>query len=497
LAGFADYADYDGLGLAELVRKGRATPAELLEEAIARVESGNPGLNAVVWKLYDSARKTAAGKLDGPFAGVPFFIKDLMAPIAGVPMSQGNRRLLDVPRERDAEVVARYRKAGLVFVGKTNVPEFGLAPVTESEALGPCRNPWNPDYSPGGSSGGAAAAVAAGFAPMAHATDGGGSIRIPASCCGLFGLKPTRGRTPHGPGAGEIWRGLSACHAVTRSVRDSAALLDATQGADVGAPYEIKPPERPYLEEVGRPPGKLRIAFSTSPFLAPSVHPDCIEGVEATVALLRDLGHEVVEATPPLEREPLILAFMQIIAGETRADVEATGRLVGRPLGFADFEASTYVVSLLGKSWSAGDYARAARTLQNWARGVGAFFTDFDILLTPTLAGPPVLVGAMKPSPGQAALLEVVGRLNAGWFVKLTGLAQLLSQKSLSFIPYTPLFNVTGQPAASLPLHWNRAGMPIGMQFVSRWGDEATLFRLAAQLETAKPWFKRRPPASS
>ena len=496
MSGFPEYADYDGLGLAELARQGDVTPAELVEEAIARVEAGNPRLNAVVWKLYDSARRTAAAELSGPFAGVPFFIKDLMAPIAGVPMSQGNRCLRNLPRDRDAEIVARYRKAGLVFLGKTNVPEFGLAPVTESVALGPCRNPWNLDHTPGGSSGGAAAAVAAGFAPMAHATDGGGSIRIPASCCGLFGLKPTRGRTPHGPGASEIWRGFSACHAVTRSVRDSAALLDATQGADVGAPYEIKPPARPYLEEIGVPPGKLRIAFSTSPFLAPSVHPDCVEAVEATVALLKDLGHEVVEATPPLEREPLILAFMQIIAGEMRADVEATERLVGRPLGFADFEASTYVVSLLGKSWSAGDYARAARTLQNWARGVGAFFADYDVLLTPTLAAPPVLVGAMKPSPAQAALLEAIGRLRAGWFVKLTGLAQLLAQKSLSFIPYTPMFNVTGQPAASLPLHWNRAGLPIGVQFAARWGDEATLFRLAAQLETARPWFKRRPPAA-
>ena len=493
--GFTDYADYDGLGLAELARNGEVTPAELVEEAIARVEKDNPRLNAVVWKLYDSARKTAAGKLAGPFAGVPFFIKDLMAPVAGVPMSQGARPLLGVPRDIDAEIVTRYRKAGLVFVGKTNVPEFGLAPVTESEALGPCRNPWNVAYTPGGSSGGAAAAVAAGFAPLAHATDGGGSIRIPASCCGLFGLKPTRGRTPHGPMAGEVWRGFSAGHAVTRSVRDSAALLDATEGVDVGAPYEIKRPARPYLDEVGLPPGKLRIAFSTSPFLAPSVHPDCVEAVERTVVLLKELGHEVVEATPPLEREPLILAFMQILAGEIRADVEATGRLVGRSLAFADFEASTYVVSLLGKSWSAGDYARAARTLQTWAREVGAFFADHDALLTPTLAGPPPRIGAMKPTPAQAALLEVIGRLNAGWFLKLTGLAQLLAQKSLSFIPYTPMFNVTGQPAASLPLHWNPDGLPIGVQFAARWGDEATLFRLAAQLEAARPWFKRRPPA--
>ena len=295
MSGFAEFGRYDALGLAALVRKRDVKPAELVEEAIERVELRNPRINAVVWKLYESARQAAAGALSGPFAGVPFFIKDLMAPVAGAPMSQGNRRLAHVVRDADAEIVKRYRKAGLVLVGKTNVPEFGLAPVTESEALGPCRNPWDLARTPGGSSGGSAAAVAAGLAPMAHATDGGGSIRIPASCCGLVGLKPTRGRTPNGPIAGELWRGFSACHALTRSVRDSAALLDATQGADVGAPYEIKPPARPYLDEVGAAPGNLRIAYTTSPFLASSVHPDCVKGVEATVALLRDLGHELVE----------------------------------------------------------------------------------------------------------------------------------------------------------------------------------------------------------
>jgi len=493
MSGFAEFGRYDGLGLAELVRKGDVKPAELVEEAIERVEARNPQINAVVCKLYDSARRAAAGALSGPFAGVPFFIKDLMAPVAGAPMSQGNRRLAHVVRDYDGEIVKRYRNAGLVFVGKTNVPEFGLAPVTESEAFGPCRNPWDLARTPGGSSGGSAAAVAARLAPMAHGTDGGGSIRIPASCCGLVGLKPTRGRTPHGPIEGENWRGFSAGHALTRSVRDSAALLDATQGADVGAPYEIKPPQRPYRDEVGAAPGKLRIAYTTAPFLAPSIHPDCVAGVTATAALLRDLGHEVVEAAPAFEREPWLLSFMKIVSGEARADVEASGVIVGRRLGFADFETATYVIGLLGKSWSAGDYASGARYLQTWARAVGAFFADFDVLLTPTLASPPHLIGALKPTAAEAAILDLVGRLDAGWFMKLTGLAKLLAEKSLGFIPYTPLFNVTGQPAISLPLHWNDAGLPIGMQFVSRWGDEATLFRLAAQLENAKPWFERTP----
>ncbi|MGD0642821.1 MAG: amidase, partial [Roseiarcus sp.] len=440
MSGFAEFGNYDGLGLAELVRKREVKPAELVEEAIARVETRNPEINAVVCKLYDSARQAAAGDLSGPFAGVPFFLKDLMASVAGAPMSEGNRRLAHVARDYDAEIVKRYRKAGLVFVGKTNVPEFGLAPITESEALGPCRNPWDLTRTPGGSSGGSAAAVAARLAPMAHGTDGGGSIRIPASCCGLVGLKPTRGRTPLGPVAGEAWRGYSAGHALTRSVRDSAALLDATQGADVGAPYEIKPPARPYLDEVGAAPGKLRIAYTTAPFFAPSIHPDCVKGVEATVALLETLGHEVVEAAPAFEREPWLLSFMKIICGEARADVEATGKLIGRRVGVADFDTLTYVTGLLGKSWSAGDYAGAAQYLQTWARGVGAFFGDFDALLTPTLATPPALVGALKPTAAEAAILNVVGRLGAGWFMRLTGLAELMAEKSLSFTPYTPLF---------------------------------------------------------
>ncbi len=494
MGGFADFARFDGLGLAELARRGEVAPIELVEEAIARIEARNPALNAVVLKLYDSARAAARGPLAGPFAGVPFLIKDLGATVAGTPTSEGNRRLAQIVREADNELVARYRKAGLVFVGKTNVPEFGLAPVTESAALGPCRNPWDPTRTSGGSSGGSAAAVAARMAPFAHASDGGGSIRIPASCCGLVGLKPTRGRTPSGPIEGEAWRGFTVSHAVTRSVRDCAALLDATQGGDVGAPYEIKPPARPYLDEVAAPPGRLRVAFTVAPLLADSVHADCVAGVQAAAALLAELGHEVVEATPPFDREPLIEAFMKIIAAETGVDVERAAALVGGSLGPGDFEAATYVTGLLGRSWSASDYAGAARYLQRWGRQVGAFFADYDVLLTPTLAQPPLPIGAVKPSPAENAILAAVGRLRAGGLFRLSGLAIQLVKKPLSFMPYTPMFNITGQPAISLPLHWNAAGLPIGVQFVARMGDEATLFRLAGQLEQARPWFDRAPP---
>ena len=494
MSGFSEYGRYDGLGLAKLVRDGAVSPAELIEEAIARVEALNPALNAVVHKLYESARRAAARPLGGPFAGVPFFLKDLGAAVEGAPTSQGNRRLATIARDADDEIVARFRRAGLTPIGKTNVPEFGLAPVTEPAAFGPCRNPWDLARAPGGSSGGSAAAVAARLAPIAHASDGGGSIRIPASCCGLVGLKPTRGRTPLGPRVGEIWRGFSVSFAVTRSLRDSAALLDAVEGADLGAPYQIPPPARPYLKEVGAPPGRLRVAVATAPFLAEGVHPDCLAGVAATAALVEELGHEVVEAAPPIEREPWLIAFLQVLAGEVAAEIETSGRLVGRPLGFADFEPATYAVGLLGRALSAGDYARGAQYLQRWARRVGAFFADFDALLTPTMAEPPPLIGALKPTGPQAALLEAIGRLGAGWLIRATGAARRFAEKSLAYVAYTPPFNVTGQPAISLPLWRSQAGLPIGMQLAARFGDEATLFRLAAQLEQARPWFDRAPP---
>ena len=493
MGGFAEYPDYDALGLAELVRNGAVRPRELVEAAIARIEAANPRLNAVVTKLYDMARAQADGPISGPFAGVPFLLKDLNASLASAPMSQGNRQLTTIPRTYDDELVRRYRNAGLIVVGKTNTPEFGLAPVTEPEAFGPTHNPYDLERTPGGSSGGSAAAVAARLTPMAHASDGGGSIRIPASCCGLVGLKPTRGRTPSGPVGGEPWRGFSISHAVSRSVRDSAALLDATHGPDVGAPYAIVPPARPFLDEVSTAPGRLRIAVTTAPFLAELVDPECVKGVESTASLLRELGHEVEVAEPPIDREPWQMAFLTIVAGETGADVEETARLTGSMGGARDFERMTSVIGLLGRSLSAKDYAAAARYLQSWARGVGSFFERFDVLLTPTLASPPIRIGALQPTAAEKLAVSTIVELGAGWLLRATGLTRTLAQKSFEFMPYTPLFNVTGQPAVSLPLHWSEAGLPIGMQFVARWGDEATLFRLGAQLEEARPWIGRAP----
>jgi amidase len=492
---FPEYDQYDGLGLAEMVRTKQVTPAELVEAAIQRLEKHNPRLNAVVYSLYDQARTAAQGRLpDGPFRGVPFLLKDLIATVAGVPTGCGNRLLKNLPATHDSELVERFKAAGVIILGKTNTPEFGLVPYTEPEATGVTHNPWDLARSPGGSSGGSAAAVAARLVPLASGGDGGGSIRIPASCCGVFGLKPTRGRNPTGPDAGEIWRGFVVEHVLTRTVRDSAAMLDATAGADIGAPYPAPPSARPFLEEVTAEPGKLRIAFTSRPFLGQNVHDDCVQGLLSTVELLQQLGHELIEDAPRIDAEVFAVAFLTIVAAECRADIEWAAGLAKHRPSLRDFEAATYSLGLLGQALSASDYANASRQLQVAAREIGRFSERYDVLLTPTLAQPPVLIGALQPSGSERLLLKLVGTLNAGWLLKSPKLLKPLAAKTFDYIPYTPIFNVTGQPAMSVPLHWNAAGLPIGMHFVGRFGDEATLFRLAGQLERARPWFDRAPP---
>ncbi len=493
---FADYTRHDGLGLAALVRSGQVSAAELLETALARIEALNPALNAVIRTRHQLVRAEATC-VDpaAPFAGVPFLVKDLIATLAGEPTANGNRLLADTPMPRDSELVRRYRAAGLLITGRTNTPEFGLVPTTEPLAFGPTRNPWSLAHSPGGSSGGSAAAVAAGLVPLASGGDGGGSIRIPASCCGLFGLKPSRGMTPTGPEFGELWHGFAIEHVLSRSVRDSAAMLDATAGVDPGAPYAAPLPSRPFLDEVGTDPGRLRIAFTREPlFGRGAVHADCVAGLEATARLLESLGHHVEEATPPLDREACALAFVTVLAGETRAEIEALSRMMRRPPRAADFEAATYSLGLLGHSISAAAYAGAVRTLQLTARKMAPFFERHDVLLTPTLAAPPALIGALQPSAAEQRLMRIVNALSAGWLLNMLGVIKPLAEKTFDYMPYTPLFNVTGQPAMSVPLHWNAAGLPIGMQFVARFGEDAKLLRLAGQLERARPWFDRRPP---
>ena len=496
MSDFSEYDNYDGLGLAELVRKKEVKPSELVEQAISHIEKLNPQLNAVIHKMYELAQKTAAGDIpDGPFKGVPLLLKDIRAAYAGVPLTSGSRFLKDYIPDYDSEMVKRFKAAGVVIIGKTNTPEFGLMPMTEPRLFGPTNNPWNLARTPGGSSGGSAAAVAARMTPLAHGTDGGGSIRIPASCCGVFGLKPTRGRNPMGPDVGESWRGFVCQHVLTRSVRDSAAMLDATAGPDVGAPYYAVPPARSFLSEVSTDPGKLRIAFTSDPFLGAFVDKDCIKGLEATVRLCQDLGHEVVEAAPQVDGRAFVRAFTVILCVETRATIEDDEVLLNRKASPEDFESGTWRLGLLGKQFLATDFSHSLNLLQRMARQIAWFFHEYDVLLTPTLAKPPLITGSLRPKESQRSdMNKLLDRFNNGESIdRLDGL-EMLSEHSYEFIPYTPLFNVTGQPAMSVPLYWNDEGLPIGMQFVGRYGDEATLFRLAGQLEKARPWSERIPP---
>jgi amidase len=469
------FAHLDATAQAELVRRKDVKPIELVESAITRIERLNPQLNAVVTPMYELAREVALGaQPDGPFTGVPFLLKDLCAEYAGVAVTEGSAFLAGhYVADHDSELVARYKRAGLIVLGKTNTPELGILPTTEPRLFGPTRNPWDPSRSTGGSSGGSAAAVAAGLTPMAHANDGGGSIRIPASCCGLFGLKPTRGRNPLGPVYGDVFSGLVAEHAVTRTVRDSAALLDATAGPDVGAPYWPPAPVRPFLAEVGASPGRLRIAFTTTPTDGGPVHPDCVRATQDAAALCASLGHEVEEAAPALDDVALTAAFITVWSAGCAWSIDDWARRCGRTPAPELFEPLTWALASMGRSATAADYLLAVQDLQRQAREVGRFFLRYDVWLTPTLAEPPLPLGSFDSTPDDP----------------LNGL-----RRAAAFVPFTPIVNVTGQPAASIPLSWNAEGLPIGAHFIARYGDEATLFRLAAQLEAARPWVSRRPP---
>ena len=489
----ADYDRHDAIALAELVRRRQISPRELIDEAIARIERLNPLINAVIHPMFERARREADGLPDGPFRGVPMLIKDLVALVAGEPMRAGSRFLHDFVPDHDTELVARYRAAGAVIVGKTNTPELGLVPFTEPELFGPTNNPWDPKRIAGGSSGGSAAAVASGMVPVAGGGDGGGSIRIPASCCGLFGLKPTRGRTPLGPDRGELWQGCVVEHVLTRSVRDSAALLDCTAGPDVGAPYFMPAPERPYLNELERDPAPLRIGFTTRPMLGRTVHADCAEAVHDAVRLLQSLGHRMEEATPEFDGPAFARNFMVMVAGECRGDIEEAERLVGRKAGAADFEGETWALGLLGRTLSAAEFVGATRLLQTDARKIGRFFTQWDLLLTPTVSTPPPPTRSLQPRPRDRLLLKAIGRVRAGRVLEIMGMLDQAAANAFEFTPWTPVANVTDQPAMSVPLSWNAEGLPIGVHFMGRFGDEATLFRLARQLERARPWFDRRP----
>jgi len=472
-----DLAFLDATAQADLVRRKEIKPIELVDAVIERIERLNPKLNAVITPMYDLARKAAAGPLpDGPFTGVPFLLKDLLASYAGVHFTFGSAFLSDYVPDHDSELVARHKRAGLIVVGKTNSPEFGILPTTEPRAFGPTHNPWDLGRSPGGSSGGSAAAVAAGLVPFAHGNDGGGSIRIPASCCGLFGLKPTRGRNPLGPDLGETPGGLVVEHALTRSVRDSAALLDATSGPDVGDPYWAPPPARPFLQEVGANPGRLRIAFCVQSFTGSAVHPDCVAAVRDAATLCADLGHEVVEAAPAVDGDAVTRCFMIAYSAGCATTVDGLALVTGRAATPDKLEPLTWAFAEMGRSQTASTYIIAVTLLQAISRSIARFFVDYDLVLMPTLGEPPLPLGSFDSPPENP----------------LQGI-----ERAASFAPFTPICNITGQPAMSVPLYWNAEGLPVGSHFIGRFGDEATLFRLAAQLEEARPWAGRLPPVSA
>lgn len=492
-----DFSSHDATSLAELVRSGQVSARELVLDSIENIETLNPKLNAVVHKMYDRALKQAQSPVDGPFSGVPFMLKDLLSWYEGEPIASGSRLFKGWIPPYDTEMVKRYRRSGVIIVAKTNTPEFGLTPYTEPELFGPTVNPWDTSRTTGGSSGGSAAAVASGMVPFAGGGDGGGSIRIPASCCGIFGLKPTRGRTPAGPLVGEHWQGAAIEHCLTRSVRDSAAMLDAVSGPDVGAPYWATPPERPFLEEVRTSPGQLRIAFTSKPLLGHTVHEDCNAALADAVTLLESLGHHLIEAAPPADRDQFNRAFLTMVCGEVRADLIDASTLLGRDATPADLEFSTWALNLLGGSISAGEFVAAEHYLRSSARRLGEFFENFDLLLTPTLSVPPFPTGSLQPPAHERALIKVLGRLRAGGVLRLLGALEKAAEKVFDVIPYEPLFNVSGQPAMSVPLYWNASNLPIGVHFVGRYGDEATLLRIASQLEQARPWMNRRPPVSA
>jgi amidase len=474
-----ELATLDATATAELVRSGEMSALEAVNAAISRIEKLDTTLNAVIIPLFEQAREAAAGKLpDGPFRGVPFLLKDLDVSFKGWPFHGGMRALKQASyvATQSSYLVEKYLEAGLVVLGKTNTPELGLMVTTEPRSYGACHNPWNPDYSTGGSSGGSAAAVACGMVPAAHASDGGGSIRIPASECGLVGLKPSRGRLSMGPQYGEYWAGFVTSHVVTRSVRDSAGILDAVAGPMPGDPYCAPPPLGPFLAEVGADPGRLRIGLMpVAARGAPECHPECRAAVESAGRLLESLGHDVALAYPAALDEYARVqgGFGALVSCWTAKGLAYWGQELGTPLQESDVEPATWLLAKAGEAVTAQAYLEALEDLHAWSRLMASWWASgFDLLVTPTLAIPPPRLGEMAGTPDNP----------------MAGM-----QKLTQATPYTIPFNITGQPALSLPLAWNHAGLPIGVQFAAAANREDLLFRIASQLESEQPWHERRP----
>lgn len=475
-----DLIHLDATAQAELIRSGEITPLDLVDAAIARIEKLNPQLNAVIIPLFEKARMQAKSPTlpSGPFRGVPFVLKDLVCATAGDPLHNGLRILKELNHvsRHDTYLAAKFKAAGFICVGRANTPELGLIPTTEPHAYGPSCNPWNLNHSTGGSSGGSAAAVAAGLVPVGHANDGGGSIRVPASECGLVGLKPSRGRVSLGPDFGEMWQGFAIEGVVTRSVRDTAGVLDAIAGNMPGDPYASPPQRRPFVQELGAAPGKLRIGFmNRAPQGNTPLHADCVDAVATTAQTLSALGHIVEESHPAaLDEVEFLHHFASVVTAHASVALEDLGRLLGRTLTQNDVEPWTWANAERGRKCSASQYLAALNWLQTWSRRVAQWWADgFDLLLTPTMGTPPPLLGEL------VATSETV---------------RVVAKRVYGLMQFTPQYNITGQPAISLPLHWNAAGLPIGVQLVSAFGREDQLLQIAAQLEQAKPWKDKWPP---
>ena len=467
-------SDLDATGHAELVRSGEVLPRELVDASISRIERHNPELGAVIVPLFEQARATANDAPHGPFRGVPILVKDLGATVGGTPHAQGMMPLKRAGWRApvDSYLVTALRRAGFVIVGKTNTSELGILPTAEPEAWPPSRNPYDPSRSTGGSSGGSACATASGMVPIAHANDGGGSIRIPASCCGLFGLKPSRGRVSFAPHLGDANGGLVNEHVVTRSVRDSAAVLDAIAGVQAGDPYSAPPQLGPYLAELAVPPKPLRIGFATRHVSADGSlvesHPDCIAAVAHAAKLLESLGHHVEPAEIPATHDPeFVTRFLILWVTGVTTEIDEISRRLGAPIREGDVERLTWALAELGRMIPGASYAEAWRWIHRASRRIAEFWTDHDLWLTPTVTSPPVPLGTFTSPPDDPL---------AGIF------------RAADFAPFTAVFNATGQPAASLPLYRNAAGLPIGIQLAAAYGREDLLFRISAQLEAAQPF---------
>jgi amidase len=493
---FEEYRKLDAISLATLVKKKEVTPLELLETAIKRAEEVNPKVNAIVSKLYDVGKQQIKSlDLNKPLAGVPYLIKDLGPHLKGTSYTGGSRLLNNYISTENSIVTDRMLAAGLVIFGKTNTPEYGCTPWTEPLLFGPCRNPWNLNHTAGGSSGGSAAAIASGIVPIASANDGGGSIRIPASCNGLFSMKPTRGRVTMGPQVGESWSGLTCEGAISRSVRDSAIYLDMVQGAGLGDPYMIQAPARPYIDEIKSTPKKLKIGYTYQmPHgLNPPIDEENISAINNTIKLLTDAGHQVEEVEFPHNKEMLTETFYTVMCAETSATVDAMAEMRGQKVAINDVEPNTWLLYKIGKTIGANEYALAKMKWNELNRKVADFHLKYDLLLTPTLGRKPFVIGSMNNTKAEDFVLRFINRLGISVIAKYSGNIKIVAERTFSWIPYVALANLTGQPAMTVPLHWSKDNLPVGVMFTAPWNDEATLFQLAAQLEQAQPWFNRVP----